>query len=82
MKHRLKIAVVASAETTDYQTLSLVFLARVINCFCSSELVGFFLSRFVLFHQSKLDYRSRQRGENLRALIIGVFVPMLDRYGT
>ena len=74
VKHRLKIAVVASAETTDRQTLSSVFKARVINCFCSSELVGFF-SRFVLFHQSKLDYHSRLHGHNLRSLANQYFCP-------
>jgi len=36
VKHRLKIAVVASAETTASQTLSSVFKARAIKCFCSS----------------------------------------------
>ena len=45
LKHRLKIPIVARTETTDSQTISSVFLARVINCFCSSELVRFFFPR-------------------------------------
>ena len=68
-------------ETFDSQTLSSVFLARVINCFCSSELVGFFF-RGLYFYQNKLEYHSRQQVRNLGRLANRCFVPMLNIYGT
>ena len=37
----------------------------------------FFLSWFVLFHQSKLDYHSRQQGDNLGPLANRSFFPNL-----
>ena len=65
---------VVRGKSSESQTLSSVFLARAINCYYSSELVVFFLSRFVLFHQSKLDYHSRQHGHNLGRLANRLFL--------
>ena len=61
-------------QTTENQTFYEVFLARVINCFCSLELVVFsFL--VCTFPDSKLDYHSRQQGHNLGRLANRSFCP-------